>query len=410
MRKLLSFLLAATCLIGCMSMLAGCGSKVEDELILWWPSGKENIEIIEEALDRFAKTHPDVKVKLVFKSVDSFDAYRISLNDDKTRPDVAILDHVYVQALAYDGQLANLSSLGSDDNKGAYPSAVYDANCYNGSAYALPFSANTVVLMYNKDILDACGIEKVPTTMEELLSACEIIQSKGYTAFAQPQNTFSAMEFASYVARNGGALCSDDYTQVLFNSDEVKAAVNNWKELSKYANQNAYEEDKFYNGKVAFVEMGSWALSKVTGSSARFACGFAEMVTIAEGVDNDSGLGLYSLCVAEKSTQKQAAYDLALFLSTDKTVQLAYNKNANLFPVTTEALADPYYTENAALSVYASQLTKVAPRPGTPVWPDMESAIVNMLVSVVRDQSGNTGNIINEYQQQVQTATDRFFK
>lgn len=62
------------------------------------------------------------------------------------------------------------------------------------------------------------------------------------------------------------------------------------------------------------------------------------------------------------------------------------------------------------MSVYASQLTKVAPRPGTPVWPDMESAIVNMLVSVVRDQSGNTDNIINEYQQQVQTATDRFFK
>ena len=31
-------------------MLAGCGSKNEDELILWWPSGKVNIEIIEEAL------------------------------------------------------------------------------------------------------------------------------------------------------------------------------------------------------------------------------------------------------------------------------------------------------------------------------------------------------------------------
>lgn len=410
MRKLLLILLVAAYLIGCMSMLAGCGGKSEDELILWWPSGKVNIEIIEEALDRFAKTHPDVKVKLVPKSVDSFDAYRISLNDDKTRPDVAILDHVYVQALANDGQLANLSSFGSDDHRSNYPSAVYDANCYKGSAYALPFSANTVVLMYNKDILNACGIEKVPTTMDELLSACEIIQSKGYTAFAQPQNTFSAMEFASYVARNGGALCSDDYTQVLFNSDEVKSAVNNWKELSKYANQNAYEEDKFYNGKVAFVEMGSWAISKVTGSSARFECGFAEMVSIAEGVENLSGLGLYSLCVAEKSTQKQAAYDLALFLSTDKTVQLAYNKNANLFPVTTEVLSDPYYTEDAALSVYASQLTKVAPRPGTPLWPDMESAIVNMLVSVVRDESGNMDSIINEYQRQVQAATDRFYK
>ncbi len=414
-----NILLVLVCLICSLAVLAGCGgsgdnggggSDGDNELILWWPSGKANVEIIEEALERFGETHSDVTVKVVTKSVDSFDAYRISLNDDKTCPDVAILDHVYVQALAYDGQLANLSELGSDGEKSKYPAAVYDANSYNGSAYALPFSANTVVLMYNKDILADCGITEVPTTMDELLAACQIIEDKGYTAFAQPQNTFSAMEFASYVARNGGALCSEDYKQIQFTSDEVKAAVADWKALSQYANQNAYEEDKFYNGKVAFVEMGSWALSKVSGSSARFDCGFAEMVTIESGVDNYSGLGLYSLCIANKTQNKQAAYDLALFLSTDKTVQLAYNKNANLFPVTMEALQDPYYTEDPALRVYASQLTKVAPRPGTPVWPDMESAIVNMLVSVVRDQSGDPDAIIEEYQKQVQTAADRFFQ
>ncbi len=413
MRKL-SIILLAVMLLSVCSLVA-CQGDDSDELILWWPSGRENIQIIEEALERFKEAHPDANIKVVYKSVDSFDAYKITLNDDKTRPDVAILDHVYVQALAADNQLADLSAMGADSHKADYVGSVYDANSYNGKAYALPFSANTVVLMYNKDILKAAGVvdadgnAKAPATMEELLDACAKVEAAGYTAFAQPQNTFSAMEFASYVARNGGKLCSDDCKTVLFTSPEVKKAVENWKALSAYADQKTYEEDKFYNGKVAFVEMGSWAISKVSGSSARFECGFAEMVTIDPDIPNYSGLGLYSLCVAEKSEHKELAYELAIFLSTDKTVQLAYNKNANLFPVTNECLADSYYTEDAALSVYASQLTKVAPRPGTPVWPDMESAIMNMLVSIVRDTSGNTDSIIASFEKQVQDATNRIY-
>ncbi len=410
MKKIVSLILVTLMLVASLVPLVSCqtGNGGDEELILWWPSGKANMDIIESALARFKAENPDINVKVVYKAVDSFDAYKISLNDDKTRPDLAILDHVYVQALAYDNQLANLSALGSDDIKSKYPEGLYNANTYNGNAYALPFSANTVVLMYNKDILDACGVA-VPTTLDELLVACETIENKGHTAFAQPQNSFSAMEFASYVARRGGKLCSDDYKSILFNSTEVKAAINDWRALSAYASQNSYEEDKFYNGKVAFVEMGSWALSKVTGSSARFNCGFTEMVTIDPNTPNYSGLGLYSLCVSEKSEHKADAYKLALFLSTDKEVQLAYNKNANLFPVTNEALTDSYYTENEALSVYASQLTKVAPRPGTPVWPDMESAIVNMLVSVVRAE-GDIDAIITKFQNEVQAAADRFFK
>lgn len=406
----LIIMLAVCCVLG----FVGC-NKSSDELVIWWPSGQVMEKVIEDAIEAYQVDHPNVKIKVVNKPVDAFDAYRYALNDKKTCPDIAILDHVYVQALAHDGQLANLTQLGSDDIKDLYPESVYNANCYNGDAYALPFSANTVVLMYNKDILKACGIvdengeAKAPTTIEELIDACEIISEKGYTAFAQPLNWFSAMEFASYVARRGGKLVSDDYKQVLLTSEEVMAAVGDWKALSKYVNKNAYEEDKFYNGKVAFVEMGSWSLNKVTGSTARFDCGFAEMVTLNPEETNYSGLGLYSLCIAESSDKKSEAYEFAKYLSTDKTVQLAYNQAENLFPVTLEALDDDYYKNSDVLSIFAAQLQKVAARPGTPVWPDIEQAIVNMLIEVVRTD-GDYTQIVNKYQQSTQEATDRIFK
>lgn len=414
MKKKIALALSVILMISSFLMMDGCG-KSNNQITVWWPSGSSMEQIINDAITDYTSTHADVKINVVYKPMDAFDAYKYALNDSKTRPDIAILDHVYVQALAYDGLLMNMSDNGSDDIKDLYPSALYQANTFNGHAYALPLSANTVVLMYNKTILKTCGITdangnaKAPATMDELLADCNIIKSKGYTAFAQPLNDFSAMEFVSYAARRGGKLVSDDYKTVQLDTDAVKAAVQDWKNLSAYCNTASYEEDKFYTGSVAFVEMGSWALSKVTGSTARVDCGFSEMVKINNNTENYSGLGLYSLCIANQSEKKEQAYEFAKYLSTNKTVQLAFNKAQNLFPVTKEALSDSYYTDNDALKVYASQLQKVEPRPGTPVWPDLEQTVVDMLRSVVLDKSGDYTAIINKYQKNAQDATNKLF-
>ncbi len=392
-------------------ILSSCGTKNSEEIIIWWPSGKPLQNIMDDAISRYKEINPDVSIKVVKKTgMDVYDAYKFALNDNNSRPDIAILDHVYVQALANEGLLADLSAMGSDtDIKSLYPETVYAANTYNGKNYGLPLSANTVCLMYNKNILDAVGITKVPETYDELLAACEIVKNDGrYTPFAQPFNdTFAAMEFTSYVARVNGQLVSDDYRTVKLDSDEVKDAVNKWVALSKYASTKEYEEGKFYNGSVAFIEMGSWNLSKVTGTTALFNCGVAEIVSI-DSTLNYSGLGLYSFVVSEKSSKKAAAYDFAKFLSTDTKFQLAFAQEKDLLPVTISALNDSYYTSDPILSVYASQLTKVASRPGTAAWPALEKQIVNMLYSSVTATDANAiAAAISNAQLKAQEETNR---
>lgn len=401
---LAAILVATTLVVG----LSAC--KGGDELILWWPSGRAYQSMIDDVLARFKEQYPNANIKVQYKDIDAFEAYKYALNDNKTRPDVAIIDHVYVQALARDNQILNLKNEGAEELKSKYPEALYNANAYNDGVYALPMSANTVVLMVNKDMLTKCGVAKVPTTFEELIAACEKVSAAGEIAFAQPKNSFAAMEFAAYVSRNGGELISADGKTAKFDDVKVVKALQDWKALSKYVNTNEYEEGKFYNGKVAFVEMGSWSLPKVTGSSKLFDCGFYEMVTIDAELPNYSGLGLYSLCVARKTRDKDLAVALAKFLSTDKTVQLAFNKEKKLFPVTNEALADDYYTQDDAFKVFASQLNKVTPRPATPVWQSMESAIVNMLFEVVGSTSSDTASIAaiaKKYQDNIQAEIDR---
>lgn len=406
-----------------LPVIAGCknsnGDGGKEEISIWWPSGNALKKIIESSIETYEKENPNVTIKVVKKAgLDVYDAYKLALNDNKSRPDIAILDHVYVQTLAHENQLAILNDYGAADIKSLYPENVYLANAYNNNVYGLPLSANTVTLMYNKDILkeagyvDANGEAKAPKTYDDLIEACQKVKANtSYTPFAQPINdSFVAMEFASYVSRCGGKLVSNDYKTVLLNSNEVKDAVDKWVALSKYASQNEYEEGKFYTGKIAFIEMGSWNISKVSGTSSIFNCGFTEMVTLKNGVENYSGLGLYSFVVAEKSSHKQAAYDFAKYLSTNKEFQLSFAKEKSLFPVTKEALADDYYTKDEINKVFAAQMEKVTSRPGTPAWPLMEQQIVNMMYSCVTASSSESiTKAIEDAQTASQNETDRKF-
>lgn len=409
MKKLFLLLFTFIILVSVFGGAVGCTNS-RDELIIWWPSGATTEKVINDAIENFKKDNPDTKIKVVNKpGMDVFDAYKISLNDDSTRPDIAILDHVYTQSLAHDNLIADLSAMGADTLKTKYPDAIYNANTYNNKAYALPLSANTVIMMYNKNILDLAGVTEIPTTYEELLSACQKIKEKGKIPFAQPIDTFAAMQFVADVAKVGGKIVSDDYKTILLDSQPVVKAVNDWKKFTDlgYANKVAFEEDKFYNGQVAFIEMGSWNISKVTGATSRFDCGFAEVVKIDGNLPNYSGLGLYSLAISQKSNKKEAAFKFAQYLSTNTEVQLAFNKAKNLLPVTNEALSDSYYADDAILSKYASQMQKLVSRPGTPVWPDLEQAIVTLLRSSILNN--NVEGAIKSAQNEAQAACDRLF-
>lgn len=403
------------------AIMAGCsGGQRGDGLILWWISGQQNEQIIREAVAAYSEQNPGTEIDIVSKAgMDVFQAYKIALSDDNTRPDVAILDHVYVQSLAKDGMIANLSAMGAGDVQDIYPTGLWQANLYEGNSYALPLSANTIALMYNENILKEAGVTddgtptgKVvpPTTLEELFEACEKVEKIGKTPFAQPINSFAAMAFMSYVGRLGGSIVSEDYRTVKLDGNaQVKEALEIWKKFSDegWVNKNEFEEGKFYSGGVAFLEMGSWNISKVSGNTAVFDVGVTEMVRFDSEHTNVSGLGLYSLVVAEDSVDKQAAYELAKYLSTNEAFQLKFNQSQNLFPVTKTALANEHYTEDAILSVYAAQMEKVTPRPGTPVWPDLEQVLVTMLRSAVLN--GDVDGALATAQRNAQAATDRIY-
>ncbi|MFQ9696628.1 MAG: ABC transporter substrate-binding protein, partial [Zhenhengia sp.] len=47
---------------------------------------------------------------------------------------------------------------------------------YNGIAYGLPAAINSLGIIYNEDVFEAAGIKTFPTSIEELLAACQQIK------------------------------------------------------------------------------------------------------------------------------------------------------------------------------------------------------------------------------------------
>ena len=65
--------------------------------------------------------------------------------------------------------------------KDSFTPAALDAYTYDGKLYGVPITLDAKYLVFNKKLFADAGVT-VPTTMEELLSACDTFKSKGFEA------------------------------------------------------------------------------------------------------------------------------------------------------------------------------------------------------------------------------------
>jgi raffinose/stachyose/melibiose transport system substrate-binding protein len=63
--------------------------------------------------------------------------------------------------------------------KYGYLPGALDSNVYAGKLYGIPVSADLWVVYYNKALFKQAGIEKLPTTMDELMAAAQKLKAKG---------------------------------------------------------------------------------------------------------------------------------------------------------------------------------------------------------------------------------------
>ncbi|MGL5648181.1 MAG: ABC transporter substrate-binding protein [Clostridium sp.] len=165
-------------LLGSM-VLTGCGQVAEEDnkeevsgTITVITSKTESEEVLNEVEKRFKEKYPKVE-DVVFEASNDYD------NHIRTRMNTNDYGDVLFVPFSMSGTPKDyetyLESLGTVDDLDDKYIDVTEAD-YNGEVYGIPTALNSLGIIYNEEVFKRAGIEKMPTSLEEMVEACEKIK------------------------------------------------------------------------------------------------------------------------------------------------------------------------------------------------------------------------------------------
>jgi multiple sugar transport system substrate-binding protein len=211
-------------------------------------------------------------------------------SSSKTLPDVLMIGGVAAQQIAASGALSPLSDYGIT-GKGI-PSGVLKVGTYEGKLYAVAPVVNTPALFYNKDVLEAAGIQP-PKTWDELSAAAkQLTEGDRYgLAFSAFTSEDGTSQFLPFMWSNGGSeknINTPETVQALqflvdlVNDHSASNSVVTWKQADVLA--------QFQAGKAAMMINGPWEIPALN-STPQLHWASVEIPTRLESQDSIVPLG-----------------------------------------------------------------------------------------------------------------------
>lgn len=401
-------------------------------ITIWWPGSETERKAIDKAASDYTTLYPDVKINVIGQSTaDFYSAYTLACAGNSA-PDIAYIDHVFVQALAFDAYIANLSSIGYESLKDKFIPSLWTPGFYNEKLYALPMSANVLATVYNKTLIAKAQnttTDKItlPSDFEEFAELCAKISALttdtnnpiyGLTLpSGSGNNSMAAMTYLGYLNRCGGeGILSSDLQTSLIDSEASISAAKKIFGLGQHC-PTSFSEAVFEKGNIGFIEMGPWKIADYESYSQRYGweVGYTTALPFFEGGNRGSVIGLYDLVVTNnrKEPQKMAlAADFVKFVTTTDEYQLLFATPQNLIPTTQTAVGDEFYSGDI-WQVYIAQLRDGVARPGSPVWSSIESTLGGFVTKLVQRKYRNENAVAMDciaYSAQIQEALDDIYR
>ena len=352
-RKALSLILSVAMTVGCLAAIPVTAYADDVQEITWmfWDDLNATEDLIslgyKDTIDRFNADYEGVyHVTPITTNLEEYYAKLNALVAAGDTPDVFIVSPgSNLDAYVKPGVAADLTEvLEADGWKDTFSSdAVFAQMTYDEKIYAVPLNIAAACVFYNTEMFENAGVE-VPTTWDELLSACATLQEAGYTPITISAGTAWCLSMlAGYLCDRQGvdlpALNNDGENWV---NDQTIAAVEKLVEISQYFQPTAAGDTNdvataaFYNEEAAILIQGSWAIAQINGSNPDFEtkCGVFQFPGI-EGANDPNRIIAKSDSLAMSSTTEypEAAAAFMKYF-TDDTAQKYTAEIGGKIPVT----------------------------------------------------------------------------
>lgn len=308
MKKSLSLLL---CLMLCCAALSALAEEPAEDFsgitLTYWtaPFGENDKAFFDEQLaDWKARTGAEVNIEVI--PWDSYEEKYMTGVGGGTGPDVGYMYNEMLYNYIDSGAIVPIDQYFTDEEKASY--IYWENGKVLGQQYLLPYVVGAPRILYaNMDLLAEAGIDKVPTTWEELVATAKAVkEATGKIGFDQAWGGYFGdlnEIYFPFLWQAGGELCDDEGNLLPDFDAAVKAAefVLSLKTdgvISEYcvSRDSSAVSDDFRNGEVAMVILPSNAAKK--NDEAGLNWDFVPFTTEVRGgtfVANDS-LVLMSAC------------------------------------------------------------------------------------------------------------------
>lgn len=365
--------------LGAGSLLSYGVMAAEGELLVWEDIKKSNG--IEDAIKAFEAQYK-VKVKIQeMPYAQQIEKLRLD-GPAGIGPDVLVIPHDQVGGAVVQGLLSELKV----DAKymDSFTKPAVDAQTYEGKLYGIPKAVETIVLVYNKDILP-----KAPETFADLIKVSkeqraankygllakfdEIYYSYGVVAgmggYIFGQNANGSLNVNDIGLANQGTIDAVTFLKSFYADGLFPAGIVG--ETGANAIDSLFTEKK-----AAAVITGPWAFKPYQDAGVNY--GVAPLPTLPNGEHMRSFLGVKGYSVSTYSTQKELAQQFIEFINQPEYAKIRFEKTGEIPPVKS-LIDDPVIKGDEKARAVAIQAGYAVPMPSVPemqeVWTPSNSAL-----------------------------------
>ena len=344
-------------------------------LTLWdiYPAGQPFRTVEDNAIARFNKQYPNVKVNVVSYAINDFKTKLVtSLAAGGKDFDIfQTWGGGQLATYARRGQVLDITSYMNQDNwKARFSNAALTFVTADNKVWGVPVELATVLVFYNTDIFKTNGVS-VPKNFDDLVGACKTFKSKGIIPFALGMGSGAQWVgdfFYQYlVTRQGGV---DPFRKAITRETGgtfedptfVKSAQMTQQMVDAGCFQDGFAGVQYasmrqllYQGKAAMVLMGSWLPGQIATEAPDFMSKLDyfrfPVITGGKGVDTDVVGGTNAAYAIAKSTKYPAeAVALLKELSSEATANDVVTVAKRLSA--TKMTLDPAKTDPLTIRVF----------------------------------------------------------
>ena len=370
------------------------------------------------AMMAFQKQHKNIKIRVQATTdggkYTGLDGLKMQLASNNA-PDIVQMDSVYVAAGGYQNHLLDLRDFGSDSIADLFiPScweSVKSQRAGETAQFGLPFDCNTILMFYNKDLLDTAGVTTAPETWDQMTVAMERLKALpnvtspfnlmvNFTAGIGQKN-YMAFQWMMYLWRLGGDVLSADLKSSRISEQAGIDALQMYVDMvTKYGVSNAaFSDAPFFDGTAGFNMMTNNHYKSTIGGTSSIHFGVTMLPELKAGVARYSGLGLYSFAlpnkisaagkdpakVASATAKATWAYEFIKFYTTSLQYQLTYCDSTLLMPSLKAGEGQGQFKGDYWKIAY-EQLRTSKFRPGVKNWESIETYISDAINAAVNNQ------------------------